>query len=354
MQALLLALALALLVAMPAAGQTLTPEQVANLRGPDRQRVLEEGARREGELLWVGSFNEENARPILAGFAAKYPFVKVNRVRTDSIKALHRVLAELRARQPRTDLITSSAVVELRAAGAVLAFHSPLLDTFNPEHRDPDGFAAPLYFVYNGLAAYNTTLVSPGEAPRSYDDLLDPKWKGQMAVSSSSSSFPQFISFLRLQWGDERAKSYLEKLAQQKVAIRGESARTVLGMIAAGEHKIMINPTLAHVGEYTRKGAPLEVLHANPTQISSTPLLLAKGAPHPHATMLLIDYLLGPEAQGMLRDAGYFPANPTVELAPALQRLTPAAKGFATMNLDDTKLGEMFPETSAMFKRLFE
>lgn len=175
-----------------------------------------------------------------------------------------------------------------------------------------------------------------------------------MAVSSSSSSFPQFISFLRIQWGDGKAKAYLEKLAQQKVAIRGESARTVLGFVAAGEHKIMINPTLAHVGEYVRKGAPIEVLHANPTQISSTPVMFPKGAPHPHAAMLLIDYLLGLEAQSMLRDAGYYPANPNVELAPALKRLSPAAKGIDTMNLDDTKLGEMYSDTSAMFRKLFE
>lgn len=349
-----LLLALALLTATPAGAQTRTPEQVANLTGPDRQKILEEGARKEGELLWVGSFNEENARPILAGFAKKYPFIRVNRVRTDSMKALHRVLAEIRARQPRTDLITSSAVVDLRAAGAVIPFKSPVLDTFRPQDRDPEGYAAPLYFVYNGLAAYNTNLVSAADAPRSYDDLLDPKWKGQMAGSSSSSSFPQFISFLRITWGENKAKSYLEKLAQQKVAIRGESARTVLGMIAAGEHKIMINPTLAHVGEYTRKGAPVEVLHSNPTQISSTPVLFPKGAPRPHAAMLLIDYLLDLEAQGMLRDAGYFPANHNVELAPALKRLTPASKGFDTMNLDDNKLGEMYPGTSRMFKELFE
>lgn len=337
-----------------AAAQTLTVEQVANLTGPGRQKILEEGARKEGELLWVGSFNEENAKPILAGFAAKYPFIKVNRVRTDSTKALQRVLAELRAKTPRTDLITSNAIVELRKAGAVQAFRSPVLDTFAAEDKDPDGFAAPLYFVNYGLAAFNTDQVSKADAPKSFDDLLDPKWKGQMTFASSASGALFFISFLRMTWGDQKAVAWLEKLAQQKIIGRTESARTVLGMVASGEHKIMINPFVTHVGELARKKAPVDILLPNPTPVSSTPVLMAKQARNPHATMLLIDYLLGTEAQTMLRDAGYFPANPAVEPANFLKPYSPKERGLQKYIVDDTKLGDMMAGTNAIFKRLFE
>lgn len=354
MNALRLSLAIGLLLTGAAGAYARTVEEIANLTGADRQQILEEGARKEGELLWVGSFNEENAKPILQGFAAKYPFIKVNRVRTDSTKALQRVLAELRAKTPRSDLITSNAIVELRKAGAVQSFRSPVLDTFLAEDRDPDGFAAPLYFVNYGLAAYNTSQVAKADAPKSFDDLLDPKWKGQMTFASSASGALFFISFLRMSWGDEKATAWLEKLAQQKIVGRTESARTVLGMVASGEHKIMISPFLTHVGELARKGAPLDVLLPNPTPVSSTPVLLAQSAPHPHATMLLIDYLLDKEAQGMLRDAGYFPANPNVEPADSLKPYSPKAKGFAKYIVDDTKLGDMMPETNALFRRLFE
>lgn len=332
----------------------LTNEQIAQLSGPNRQKLLEEGARKEGELLWLGSFNEENAKPILQGFAARYPFIKVNRVRTDSTKALQRVLAELRARQSRTDLITSNAVVELREAGAVLSFRSPVLDQFAQEDRDPDGYSAPLYFVNYGLAAYNTNQVSAADAPKSYDDLLDPKWRGQMTFASSASGALFFVSFLRMSWGDEKAKDYLQKLSLQKIVGRTESARTVLGMVASGEHKIMINPFLTHVGELARKGAPLAVLMVNPTPVSSTPVLMAKTAPHPYATMLLIDYLLDKEAQGMLRDAGYFPANPNVEPSPELKPYSPKERGLNKYIVDDTKLGLMMGDTAALFQKLFE
>ncbi|MEI6537479.1 MAG: extracellular solute-binding protein [Verrucomicrobiaceae bacterium] len=246
------------------------------------------------------------------------------------------------------------AVVELREAKAVQSFRSPSLDAFAPEDRDPDGYAAPLYFVYYGLAAYNTNLVKPADAPKNYDDLLDPKWKGQMTFAASASGAMFFISFLRMAWGDEKATSYLEKLAKQRITGRTESARTVLGMMISGEHKIMIHPFLTHVGEATRKGAPVEVLMTDPVPVSATPVLMAKSSPHPHATMLLIDYLLGKEAQGFLRDQGYFPANPEVPPADELKPFTPKSRGLSKFNVDDERLGKMMPETAALFSRLFE
>ena len=101
--------------------------------------------------------------------------------------------------------------------------------------------------------------MTAAEAPKTYEDLLDPKWKGQIVLNSNESGALFVISFLRMHWGDAKAEAYLEKLAQQKVAMRAESARTVLAMVASGEYKIMINPFLVHVGELVRKGAPIDV-----------------------------------------------------------------------------------------------
>ena len=327
---------------------------VANLTGPERQTILEEGARREGELLWIGSFNEDNARPIIDGFSKRYPFIKVNRVRTDSTKALQRVLAEFRAKTSRTDLITSSAVVDLRRAGAIQPFKSPVLDAYPAEDRDPDGFYAPFCFYYFGMAGYNTDLVKPADAPKTYDDLLDPRWKGQIVINAGSSGASFFISFLRMQWGDAKAVDYLERLARQKIISRTESARTVFSMMISGEHKIMLNPFLSHVGEAAKKGAPVAVSMQDPVAFTGSPLMLAKTAPHPFATMLLIDYLLGVEAQTILRDAGYYPAHPDVAPAPEMAPYLPKTHGLKKFLVDDAELAKMMPETMAIYSRLFE
>ena len=332
----------------------LSTEEIANLTGPDRQKILEDGARKEGELLWIGSFNEDNARPIVKGFTARYPFIKVNRVRTDSTQALQRVLAELRAKAPHTDLITSSAVVELEDANAVQSFKSPVFDNWPAQDHDPRGFAAPLYVTYYGVAAYNTNEVTAAEAPKTYDDLLDPKWKGQMVLNSNESGALFVISFLRMSMGDDKAEAYLEKLAKQNVAMREESARTVLAMVASGEYKIMINPFLVHVGELVRKKAPIDVSMQDPVAAIDTPLLLAKQAPHPYSAMLLMDYLLGPEAQGMLRDAGYFPGNPNVAASPILKPYQPQTRGYGKFHVDDYAFGKMMPSSQSWYSRLFE
>jgi len=349
-----LCLIVALMFGGAADAYALTNEEVANLTGPDRQKILEEGAKKEGELLWVGSFNEDNAKPIIAGFTKLYPYIKINRVRTDSTQALQRVLAELRAKAPHTDLITSSAVVELEDAQAVQAFKSPVLESWPAQDRDPTGFSAPLYVIYYGIAAYNTDQVTAAEAPKTYDDLLDPQWKGQMVINGNESGALFLISFLRMHWGDAKARAYLEKLAQQKVALRAESARTVLGMVVSGDYKIMINPFLTHVGEVARKGAPIDVTMADPVPVSDTPFLMAKMAPHPYATMLMIDYLLGPEAQGFLRDAGYFPGNPSIAPAAELKPYRPEGKGLGTFRVDDRAFGKMMPETQTWYSSLFQ
>lgn len=342
------------LTAAAANAQTLTVEQIANLSGPDRQRILEDGARKEGELLWVGSFNEDNARPMLDRFMARYPYIKVNRVRTDSTKALQRVLAEFRARANKSDLITSSAVSDLKKAGAIQAFKSPSLDVYPPEDKDAEGFWAPFVFYYFGLAAYNTDQVKGTDVPKSYDDLLDPKWRGHIVISAGSSGLPFFVSFLRMQWGEARALEYLEKLSKQKVIGRTESARTVFGMMLSGEHKIMINPFLNHVGEAVQKKAPVNVAMVDAVPYTASPLMLARFAPHPHAAMLLMDFLLGKEAQGVLRDGGYWPVHPEVEPAPQMARFLPKTHGLKRFLVDETELSKMNAKTSEIIRRLFE
>ncbi len=108
----------------------LTTEEIANLTGPDRQKILEDGARKEGELLWIGGFNDENARPIIKGFTARYPFIKVNRVRTDGNPGATARLGRITgACTPHTDLITADSVVDLEKANAVQPFKSPALDS---------------------------------------------------------------------------------------------------------------------------------------------------------------------------------------------------------------------------------
>jgi ABC-type Fe3+ transport system substrate-binding protein len=332
-----------------------TVEQIAGLTGPDRQKVLEEGAKKEGEVVWVGTFSEDNTREVLAGFAKRYPHIALNRVRTDSTKALQRVLSEQRARNYQTDLITSYTGLELREAKALQAFKSPVLDAYPTKAKDPGGMSAALYIQYFGMAAYNTDKVPEAQAPKSYDDLLNPKWKGQMVWGNDGTSgAPFLITSLRKQWGEEKTYAYLEKLAQQKIVTRSESGRTVIGMTISGEYPIMLLPFLTHIGEAVKKKAPVGGAMVDPVPGTATPIMLAKNAPHPHASMLVIDYLLDKEAQGVLRDLRYFPAHPDVAAAEEMRPFQPSARGLGTLLIDDAEASQMLQKTSEIFTKLFE
>jgi ABC-type Fe3+ transport system substrate-binding protein len=336
-----------------AASQTV--DKIANLTGPDRQKILEKGAKKEGKLLWMGTFNEKNSRKVLAEFTVRYPYIKVKRIRTGSSQVLQRVLAELRAKAPKTDLITSYAGRQFRAANAIQAFKSPILDVYPAADKDPTGMSAPLYIQYFGMAAYNTNGVPEADAPKTYDDLLNPKWKGQMVWSNTGSSgAPFFITFLRLHWGEAKAMAYLKKLAKQKIITRTGSGRTVLGMTSVGEYKIMLVPFLTHIGQAVKKRAPVGVVMQDPVPGMATPFMLSRMAPHPHATMMLVDYLLGKHAQTVLKKAGYFPAHPAVTPADAMKPFSPKAKGYSHYLVDSAVASKMLPETTKIFSKLFE
>ena len=325
----------------------------AMLSGADRQKILEDGAKKERQVLWVGSFNDDSARPIIAGFNKRYPYIKVNRVRMDSTQAAQRVLLESHAGAPQIDLITSDDVMALQRANALQPFRSPTLDSYPAQVKDATGYSAPLYFIYHGLAAWNTKLVARAEAPKTFEDLLEPKWKGQMVFAGKESGALFMFTFLRLQWGDAKAHAYIAKLAKQNVIARSESARTVLSAVGSGEYKIMIAPFVSHVGEFTKLGAPLDVSETDPVPLSEDPMLMARRAPHPCSTLLLIDYLLGPEAQAMLRNEGYFPGNPAVPPAPDMKPYLPETRGLAKYLVDDRTIAAMLSVSTDWYATLF-
>lgn len=349
------AVALTGAITVAAAGASaLTIEQIAEYKGADRQSVLEEGAKKEGEILWIGTLSEQTSGLIVKAFNGRYPGIKVGRIRSDGPQALQRVLAEHRARTPRVDLMTSGVVPDLKAAGLVQTFLSPALDAYAPEDKDPNRVWGSLYNNYHGVAAYNTSQVPAAEAPRTYADLLDPKWKDKMVWGNSvSTGAPFFITYQRLALGEEKALGYLEKLARQQVVTRNTSARTVIDMTAAGEHQIMINPVMVHVAALREKGAPVDVVMQDPVPTWNTTFVLLKTAPHPHASMLLVDFLVGKEGQTVLREAGYFPAHPDVDPLASMQALEPKAKGFKKLIVDEELMTKMTDKSDEIFKKLF-
>ncbi len=199
----------------------LTTAQIANLTGSDREQKLIEGAKQEGALLWYTQFTVDQAvRPLEAAFKEKYPFINLEYVRTGGAQLLQRLINEAQAGKTMADVYDGTvAGGQAKQAGLAEKFTSPEMEALPKKYTDPDGMWVPVSVYYSGLG-YNSELVPKDQVPASYDDLLNPKWKGKLAwTSDPGNGAPVLITALRSAWGDEKTLDYLKKLKEQGAGV---------------------------------------------------------------------------------------------------------------------------------------
>ena len=221
-------------------------------------------------------------------------------------------------------------MVPLKRAGYVLKWTPDAAKSYPAQYKDADG-----YWVANNLffltAGFNTSLVPRGTEPRTYEALLDPKWRGKMAWSTSptSSGGPGFIGTVLTEMGEAKGMAYLRELSKQKIANIGSSARVVLDQTIAGEYLVALQIFNHHTVISAKKGAPVDWIKMEPVTGSLSVISVHKNAPHPNAAKLLVDFIISREGQQIFRDAGYLPADPAVP--PTTPALTPEGGKFRTL-----------------------
>ncbi len=177
------------------AAMAATVAEIALMKSADREKILVEGAKKEGKLLfYTGLIVDQVVRPVKAAFEKEYPFLQVEFFRGNADRLAQKMLAEYQAKRYEVDVVSgSSAATILRHAGVMQRFYSPPIAEYPSELKDANGFwgSTNVYFMTLG---YNTKMVKASELPKTYEDLLNPRWKGQMMWSTSrGSGAPQFI-----------------------------------------------------------------------------------------------------------------------------------------------------------------
>jgi iron(III) transport system substrate-binding protein len=323
---------------------------------PDREQKLIEGAKKEGQVvIYAAMIQNQAMRPIADGFARKYPFIKITTWRADSEDIVQKAAAEVRANNVVADLIEGTGAGELAvAANIVQPYDSPALQDYPQLYRDSNHVWAPTRLSYYGVA-YNTKLVPPEKAPKRYEDLLDAQWKGKLAWRiGSSTGTPLFITNLRLAWGEERATAYFDKLKDQKLVNFGAgSARTLVDRVIAGEYPIALNIFAHHPLISKGKGAPVNAQLMDPVASTAATMSAVKGLHHPHAAMLLADYILSKEGQAILAKAEYFPADPQVAPLTNLAAIVPKIAGVPENFVGPDKLLKYTDSSEQIFQQLF-
>jgi ABC-type Fe3+ transport system substrate-binding protein len=349
----LLALALAV---VSGTARAQSPAEILLYKGPDREQKLIEGAKKEGQVVIYGALIQNQAmRPIADGFSKKYPFIKMTTWRADSEAIVQKAAAEVRANNVVADVIEGTgAGEEAVEANIVLPYYAPAVDRFPQAYRDPNGLWAPTRLSYYSIA-YNTKLVPPEKFPRTYEDLLAPQWKGKIAWRiGSSTGTPLFITNLRLAWGEEKARAYFERLKDQKIINFGAgSARTLVDRVIAGEYAIALNIFAHHPLISRAKGAPVNSQLMDPVASTAATMSVVKGLHHPNAAMLLTDYILSKEGQGILASAEYFPVDPDVPPLATLAPIVPRTAGMPENFVGPDKLIKYTDSSEEIFQKLF-
>jgi iron(III) transport system substrate-binding protein len=305
---------------------------------------LVERARKEGTFLLYTSMNAPDVNHLFEGFRQRYPFIVPKSYTTRSAALLERVITEARAGKFLSDVIQGNAftLFLLGKRGNLEPYASPEAKAFPASYRDPAGNWVAAYLQLN-VIAYNTKLVSAAEAPKGYEDLLAPRWKGRMALDDK-----QYIWFdgLLNAMGREKGLAYLKRLAAQGINFR--SGNTLLAnLLAAGEFALLINARPESVDELKQKGAPMEWVAPRPTTANVLPIGITKNAQHPNAGRLFMDYMLSEDGQKRLSAMGRTPTRPGVSAA------NPRLSQGLEIAVNDPGMAERFDQVVELYKQVF-
>src|SRR5216684_4681034 len=259
-----------------------THREIYLYQGADRAQRLISRARKEGGLSLYTTMTPEDASPMIAAFEEKYG-ITVRMWRGINQKLVQRALAEARAGKSAVDVYEGSGHgMEILHREALLEkFWSPAFVDIPPEAFPRHGYYAPdnlLFFVMG----YNTKLVKPEDVPRSYEDLLQPRWSGNFGIEASDIIW---FAAVAKAMGEEKGLAYFQKLAAMKPQIR--SGHTLLAeLVASGEIPIGLTLYNQGVERLKDKGAPIAWKPLPPAFGRTDGIGVAKQAPHPHAALL--------------------------------------------------------------------
>ncbi len=309
MRRLLLRAAVVLAAFGAGAAQAQAPVALATYEGADRMERIVAAAKKEGTLTLYTTIAEKDLPTLIKPFEAKYG-VKVNVWRAGTDKVLQRTLAETAANRNDFDVVHfGSPEMEALSREKVLQpvvskTYADLTPGSVPAHKE---WASTLLSVW--VQAYNTNLVKKEDLPKTYADLLDPKWKGKLGIEAKNQDW--FASMVEINGGGEKGIKYFSDL----VARNGLSPRTghtlLTNMVVSGEVPMALTVYNYMPEQAKKKGAPVEWFAIEPAIARSNAVGVARKAPHPAAALLFHEFMLT-DAQPLMVSMDYVPSNTKV------------------------------------------
>jgi len=312
--------------------------------------ALIQAAKKEGKVVWYTSLAIPSSTAIAHAFRTKYAGVDVEVHRTGSQRVLQRVMQEAGAGIKNADVIHTSDAghfVLFKDKGMLMKYIPKGAEIFPAGFKDKDGF----YFGMRAtlsVIAYNPKSVAEKDAPKTWKDLLNPKWKGKMVSAHPGYSgiiMTHVLALVNLYGWD-----YFRELAKNGLHVV-QSANDPAGVVASGERPVGANGAEYFYYKTQKQGNPIKIIYPNegiPLVVS--PVAIAKDAPHPNAAKLFSEYIFAKESQQLLADReGLYTGHPEVTY-PADK---PKLKDLKLLSVDADELEKKNAEIKKRFVEFF-
>jgi len=291
------------LAVAPAWGQTAkTAAELGAYAGPDREKILFEGGRREGKLVWYTTLATDQNKQIAAAFEKKYPGISVDTFRTGSSALAQRLLTEAKARRYIADAIetTPPGLMTFRDSQLLLPYTSPHLAAF-PEDAKERANKTLVYWTtvresYVGLS-YNKRNVSAADVPKNFDGLMRPALKDNMGIAGEDTGARMIGAMVRV-----KGEAWVRKLREQNMRIHMMAGSALTQLVAAGEIYASPSQFYSATNVAAKRGAPIAWVPMDLVVASAGGAAVSANAPRPHAALLFTDFLMSPDGQKLYED----------------------------------------------------
>ena len=279
-------------------------------QGADRAERLVAEAKREGQVVLYSTMTVPDGRALATAFERRYG-VRLVHWRGSAEKIVQRALAEARATRDGADVFeTSSHRMEALYREKLLEdFYTPAFQELSPAafprgHRQ---YVAARFAFF--VLGYNTQLVKPAELPGSYEDLLQPRWQGRLAIESTD---VLWFAALAKSMGEEKGLAYFRRLAAMKPAMRNGHILAAQ-LVASGEIPLLVTAYNNNMETLKKAGAPVDWKPLAPAFGQASAIGVAKNSRRPHAALLFTEFLLSREGQEFFRSVNRVPSSLAVD-----------------------------------------
>jgi len=284
-------------------GKPNTLAELAKYKGTDRERILYEGAKKEGKLVWYTSLVPN--KYIAKLFEAKYPDVSVNVYRAAGNTLATRLLEERKARRYAADAIESTPpqMMLLRDAQALQPFTSPYVANYPDIAKEtaPGGLVMWLTDRESLIGVGYNKNVFKGPIPKKFDDLMNPALKGVMSSANNETGARAIGAMLKA-----KGEAFVRKLKDQDIRPHGTTAAGLTELIISGEAPLSFTMVQTNLTQpAATKGAPVAWVPMEVVPVNAGSAGVIANAPNPHAALLFVDFLISPEGQKMYSDLFY-------------------------------------------------